>query len=250
MIARILNTLILLFLAAILNAQKLPEMIKVEGGTFQMGNKNNDGQEDEVPVHRVTLSTFYMAKTETTVLQWKTFCEATGRTMPPAPVYGWESDAPIVNINWNDADAYVKWLSHTTGKKYRIPTEAEWEYAAKGGNTGKDYKFSGSDDPVAVAWYGANSDNRSHPVAKKQPNSLGLYDMTGNVWEWTNDVYARYDTASVVNPRAGTHGEVMVFKGGGLMEPVQYIHITMRGQSDKRDYSYRDLGLRVVCDGL
>ncbi len=233
-----------------LYAQNFPEMVRVEGGTFLMGNKNNNGQADEIPAHSVRLSTYYIGKTEITVLQWKTFCEATGRKLPQAPVYGWEDDAPIVNINWFDATAYVNWLSTKTGNKYRIPTEAEWEFAARGGNSSKGFVYSGANDPNLVAWFSENSNNRSHPVGKKQPNELGLYDMTGNVWEWTNDVYAAYDSTSVVNPKGASSGDILVFKGGGLMEPAMYIRITMRGQSTNRNYIFRDLGLRVVCDDM
>lgn len=227
-------------------AQDYPEMIKVEGGVFMMGSKN--GQSDEAPVHHVKVSTFYIAKTETTVVQWKAFCKATGRTFPAPPVYGWKDDAPIANINWDDAVAYTKWLTLETGKNYRIPTEAEWEFAARGGILSKGYSFSGSNNIDSVAWYNGNSNNQTRSVAEKIPNELGLYDMTGNVWEWTNDIYSTYDTAAVINPRGGMKGAAMVFKGGGIMEPPTYNRISMRGRSTNHLYSFRDLGLRVACD--
>lgn len=245
-----LSFIIMITLLGNLNAQDFPEMIKVDGGTFLMGNNIPNNQENEGPAHRVTLSTFWIAKTETTVLQWKAFCKATGRQLPPAPVYGWKDDAPIANINWHDATDYVKWLSVKTGKKYRIPTEAEWEFAARGGNLNKGYIYSGGNDPKLVAWFNENSNDQTQPVAKKQSNELGLYDMTGNVWEWTNDVYKNYDSAAVVNPKGSSVGDEMVFRGGGIMEPDFYIRIAMRGQSSNREYSYRDLGLRVVFDDL
>lgn len=229
-------------------AQDFPEMVKVVGGTFLMGNKIPNIQKNESPAHQVTLSTFWIAKTETTVLQWKVFCKATGRELPEAPEYGWLDSAPIANINWYDASEYVKWLSSKTGKKYQIPTEAEWEFAARGGNLSKGFTYSGADDPNLVAWFIGNSSNKTQPVAQKQPNELGLFDMTGNVWEWTNDVYKIYDSVSVVNPQSIIVGNEMVFRGGGIMEPEFYIRVAMRGQSNNRKYSYRDLGLRVVCD--
>src|SRR5687768_5978427 len=110
-------------LIAGLYAQELPEMIRVEGGSFKMGHAA--GQQDESPVHTVAVSSFFIAKTETTVLQWKTFCNATGRSLPPAPAQGWNDNEPIANISWHDATSYTEWLSVRTGKKYRIPTEPE-----------------------------------------------------------------------------------------------------------------------------
>lgn len=231
---------------AVLKAQDLPVMIKVEGGIFIMGDKN--GQIDEVPLHKVTLSTFYIAKTETTVLQWKAFCKATSRALPAPPAYGWKDDAPIANITWNDAIDYTKWLTSTTGKNYRIPTEAEWEFAARGGNLSRGTSFSGSDVIDSVGWYNGNSNNETHAVGKLKANELGLYDMNGNVWEWTNDDYYTYDTASVTNPKGSPKGKEIIFKGGGIMEPATYNRIGMRGQTNDRLYLYRDLGLRVVCD--
>ena len=227
-------------------AQELPEMIRVEGGSFKMGHAA--GQQDELPVHSVTLSSFYIAKTETTVLQWKTFCKATGKALPPAPAQGWNDNEPIANISWHDATAYTNWLSTKTGKKFRVPTEAEWEYAASGGITGAGTNYSGSADADVVSWNNQNSDNQTHEVGKKKPNELGIYDMTGNAWEWTNDVHQAYDSVAAVNPKSIADCDKMVFRGGGFMEPPFYTRVTMRGEAPNKEYAFRDLGLRVVCD--
>lgn len=231
-----------------LSAQNFPTMIKVNGGSFIMGDVTGIGQDDEQPTHKVTLSAFNIAATETTVLQWKVFCNATGKQLPPEPAYGWKDDNPIANINWHDAKAYAEWLSTKTGKKYRLPTEAEWEFAARGGNFSKGTIYSGSNDADSVAWYGGNSNNETHPVAGKKPNELGLYDMTGNVFEWTDDVYYVYTTAEVTNPAGPSTGDKMVFRGGGLMEQSIYTRVSFRGQTPDRNYIFRDTGFRVVCD--
>ena len=124
-------------------AQSYPEMIKVEGGSFEMGDVEGVGHRYEQPVHTVNLKTFSIAKTETTVLQWKTYCIATAHSMPQPPDWGWIDTHPVVNVSWHDAVEYCDWLSDKTGKLYRLPTEAEWEYAARGGKLSKGFKFSG-----------------------------------------------------------------------------------------------------------
>jgi formylglycine-generating enzyme required for sulfatase activity len=135
-----------------------------------------------------TIANFKMAKTETTVGQWRTFCLATGRTMPEAAWFQHTEQHPVVNVSWDHAQAYCKWLSDVTGKNYRLPTEAEWEFAAKGGVKSKGFPYSGAKNPDSVAWL-AHKSNGTMPVAQKAPNELGLFDMTGNVWEWCSDWY-------------------------------------------------------------
>jgi formylglycine-generating enzyme required for sulfatase activity len=166
--------------------QEFPEMVEVKGGSFIMGD--DSGDEDERPAHEVHVSTFWIARTETTVKQWKAFCTATKRAMPEAPWFGLKDDHPIVNISWDDAIAYCKWLSVIDKKSYRLPTEAEWEFAARGGVKGKGYAYSGAKVPDSISWFSSRS-NGTMPVALKLPNELGLYDMTGNVWEWCSDWY-------------------------------------------------------------
>lgn len=228
--------------------QDYPEMVKVKGGSFQMGDEKGLGQDNELPVHQVTLSDFSIARTETTVQQWKMFCQETGRAMPPAPPTGWINDHPIVNIKWQDAADYAAWLTNKTGKKYRLPTEAEWEFAARGGTLSKGFTYSGGDEIDSVAWYAGNAGGKTQPVARKRSNELGLYDMTGNAWEWCKDTYGDYTSAAVTNPTGAATGDAMTFRGGGWYEPDKYSRIAMRGSSDDKGYTFRDLGFRVVCE--
>lgn len=164
----------------------LPEMIPVKGGSFMMGD--NDGDKDEKPARKITVPDFRIAKTETTVGQWRSFCLATGRSMPEAPWFPQSEQHPVINVSWDHAIAYCKWLSEQTGKNYRLPTEAEWEFAARGGIKTKGYPYSGGKNADSVAWLAHKSEG-TMPVAQKLPNELGLYDMTGNVWEWCSDWY-------------------------------------------------------------
>jgi formylglycine-generating enzyme required for sulfatase activity len=194
-----------------LSAQDLPEMIHIPGGSFNMGS--DQGERDEKPVHSVTVDAFWMAKTETTVKQWKAFCVSTGRPMPNAPWFGFSDDHPIVNISWDDAMAYCYWLRQKTAKEFRLPTEAEWEFAAGGPKRGS-IAYSGNAIPDSVAWY-AHHSNGTMPVAMKHPNELGLYDMSGNVWEWCSDWYdENYDKAVSKNPGGPASGKFKVLRGG------------------------------------
>ncbi len=196
-----------LFLYSItVHAQQYPEMVKVEGGTFEMGDEWGIGDANEQTVHSVTLKTFSIAKTETTVAQWRTYCNTTGHSMPETPFWGWIDSHPIVNVTWDDAVAYCDWLSDKTGKIYRLPTEAEWEYAARGGKHSMGFKFSGSQSINSVGWHIGNSGSGTHPVAQKYRNELGLYDMSGNVWEWCQDLYGEYVVGAQTNPRGAKTG--------------------------------------------
>jgi formylglycine-generating enzyme required for sulfatase activity len=176
----------------------LPEMIPVKGGTFMMGDENGD--KDEKPVRKVTVHDFSIAKTETTIGQWRKYCLATGRKMPEAPWFQQSEQHPVVNVSWDHAVAYCKWLSEQTGKNYHLPSEAEWEFAARGGMKSKGFPYSGAKDPDTVAWL-AHKTEGTMAVAQKAPNELGLYDMTGNVWEWCSDWYD--DTKRFYTTRGG-----------------------------------------------
>jgi formylglycine-generating enzyme required for sulfatase activity len=158
------------------------EMILVRGGTFRMGDTDGQGGDNEKPVHNVTLRDFYIGKYPVTQKQWVQVMGSNHSNFKG-------DDLPVEQVSWNNVQEIIKELNAKTGKKYRLPTEAEWEYAARGGNKSKGYKYSGSNDIDKVAWYADNSGNKTHPVGTKAPNELGIYDMSGNVWEWVNDKY-------------------------------------------------------------
>lgn len=243
------NLLITILLCAasetLLQAQANPEMVKVAGGTFTMGDEKGIGEPDEQPVHTVTLKSFSMAKTEVTVLQWRTYCKALQREMSDAPEWGWKDNHPIVSVTWEDAVAYCKWLSDKIGKIYRLPTEAEWEYAARGGKLSKGFTFSGSDNINDVGWFAGNSNGSTHPVAQKRANELGLYDMSGNVWEWCSDYLDEYKAYPVSNPTGAATGVFVVRRGGSWDDAVTRNRSTYRiGNSFRR--SYHSLGFRVA----
>ena len=176
-------------------------MVYVAGGTFQMGSNS---ESDEKPVHTVTISGFFMDKTEVTQAEYR---KVMGKN--PSKFSGCD-DCPVENVSWNDANAYAQ----KVGK--RLPTEAEWEYAARGGNKSKGYNYSGSNDIDAVGWYGRNSNSKTHPVTQKQPNELGLYDMSGNVWEWCSDWYSDsyYRSSPKNDPQGPNSGSRRVRRGG------------------------------------
>jgi formylglycine-generating enzyme len=196
-------------------------MVFVQGGTFQMGNTSGNG--DEQPGHGVTLSSFYIDKYEVTVAQYRAFCTATGRnSLSSPPFWGWNDNDPIVFVSWYDATAYAAWA----GK--RLPTEAEWEYAARGGKLSHGYIFAGSNSLDSVAW-GANNGSKPHMGGTKSPNELGVYDMSGNVWEWVYDWYAPYPSAAVTNPSGPVSGTIRVLRGGCWYYFAGACSVTFRG---------------------
>ena len=201
-------------------AKGLPELIKVTGGTFTMGDQWGLGDDGEQPTHQVTLTDYYIGKTEVTVAQYRTYCNATGISMPEEPYWGWNNNDPIINVNWNDAINYCAWLSKKLGKKVTLPTEAQWEYAARGGANSQGYKYSGANSIATSGWYSDNSGNQVHPVATKKANELGLYDMSGNVWEWCFDWYDEnyYANSPSNNPKKTSQGyrPIRVFRGGSF----------------------------------
>ena len=184
-----------------------PEMIFVEGGTFQMGSSS--GESDEKPVHSVALSAFNIGKYEVTQAQWKAVM---GNN--PSNFTGCD-DCSVENVSWNDVQQYISKLNSQTGKNYRLPTEAEWEFSARGGKSSKGYTYSGSNDLNSVAWNTDNSGSKTHTVGGKQANELGIYDMSGNVWEWCSDWYGTYNSYSETNPTGASLGQIRVLRGGG-----------------------------------
>ncbi len=174
-------------------------MISVEGGTFQFGNKVS-----------VTVSDFKIGKYPVTQKQW---FEIMGNN----PSYFKGDDLPVETVSWYEAVEFVQKLNKLTGENYRLPTEAEWEYAAKGGKLSKGYKYAGSNDLNEVGWYWKNSDGKTHPVGSKAPNELGIYDMSGNVWEWCNDWYGDYPKEAEDNYSGPQTGEYKVLRGGSWL---------------------------------
>lgn len=184
------------------------EMVYVEGGSFDMGS--DKGGSDEKPVHRVQIEGFYIAKHEVTQQQWR-------EVMGTNPSHFKDCDrCPVEELSWDEVQEFIKKLNAETGKHYRLPTEAEWEFAARGGNKGSGSNFSGGNTLDDVAWYTNNSASSTHPVGEKKPNELGLYDMAGNVWEWCSDWYDEnyYSTGPARNPTGPASGTYRVLRGG------------------------------------
>ena len=219
----------------------IPEFVAVEGGTFQMGS--NSGY-NEKPVHSVTVSDFNISKTEVTFEQYDAFCDAIGRDKPDDEGWG-RGNRPVIYVDWQDAFDYCEWMSKTTGKTYRLPTEAEWEYAARGGSKSKGYTYSGGNNLYAVAWYDNNSRDKTHPVAQKQPNELGLYDMSGNVYEWCSDWYGDYSSSPQTDPQGSNSEEYRVLRGGGWLHHDSGCRVAFRlGYSPDGRYNF--YGFRLV----
>ncbi len=190
-----------------------PVMADIPGGTFDMGSETGDY--NEKPVHKVSLDAFQLARTEVTWWQYALYCRSENRELPEAPSWGRIGDNPVVNVGWDDAAAFCTWLSEKTGSTYRLPTEAEWEYAARAGT---DWEYAGCNTYEELgdyAWYDANSENRTRGVGRKNPNPFGLYDMSGNVWEWCWDWYGNYSAEVQNDPKGPDQGDDRVYRGGG-----------------------------------
>lgn len=186
------------------------DMVSVQGGTFMMGatiEQGSDADYSEKPVHQVTLSSYYIGRTEVTQALWKA-------VMGSNPSHFKGDNLPVEQVFWDDCQDFIARLNAMTGKTFRLPTEAEWEYAARGGSMSRGTKYSGSNNPDNVAWYNGNSGGKTHPVATKQPNELGIYDMSGNVWEWCSDRYDAYSSNSQTNPAGPSSGSFRVLRGG------------------------------------
>jgi len=218
----------------------VPEgMVFVKGGCFQMGNTFGDGDSNEKPVHEVCVDGFYMAKYEVTQKEWQ-------EVMGNSPSYFKGCDnCPVEQVIWNDAQEYINKLNQKTGKRYRLPTEAEWEYAARSG--GKSEKYSGDNDIDTVAWHGYNSGGKTQPVGAKQPNGIGIYDMTGNVWEWVQDWYDSdyYKNSPKDNPKGAGSGQYRVLRGGSWSSIPWDLRASYRlwYEPTGRDY---DIGFRLL----
>ncbi len=241
-------TIIAVLLASSVYAQ-IPaiEMVYVEGGEFMMGctGRHSDCFVNEAPAHPVKLDGFYIAKYEVTQGLWMSVMGGKN----PSKVSG--DSLPVTRVSWYDAQTFIAKLNELTGKKYRLPTEAEWEYAARGGQFSQNYKFSGSDNLEEVAWCKKNSGKTIHAVGTKHPNELGVYDMTGNVYEWCFDGFDMYEWNSskvLENPTGYNLGETKVYRGGCMTSYSDVCRVSARSQSiPNAQYNY--VGFRLVLDG-
>jgi formylglycine-generating enzyme required for sulfatase activity len=230
--------------------------VRVEGGQFLMGSDAPDAAPEEQPVHAVVVPRFFISKYEVTIGQFRQFVKMSGY-VTDAEKEGWSSvykdrawskpnvkngvnwmydiagnlidsnvtDMPVVHVSWNDAINYCKWLSLQADSLYRLPTEEEWEYAARGGNSSQSFRFSGSHTPQGVAWYGGNSEGTLHPVGRKQPNELGIHDMSGNAMEWCASSYKQYmDSLDEVSPSRSEK----VLRGGSWYYDEDWCRSTFR----------------------
>ncbi len=215
----------------------------VQGGVFTMGatpEQGSDADSYEKPIHRVAISSFRIGQTEVTQRLWQAVMGSN-----PSSFKG--DNRPVESVSWNDCQTFISRLNSLTGRRFRLPTEAEWEYAARGGNRSNGYKYAGSNNIDNVAWYNINSGMETHNVGTKSPNELGIYDMSGNVWEWCKDWYGNYGSSGRTNPTGPNSGSFRfrVYRGGYYGYIAGYCRVAYRfsGWPDKRD---SDLGLRLA----
>lgn len=225
-------------------ARLLRDMVYVQGGTFTMGRTSSKAywnDDSDKPAHQVTVSSFYICRYEVTQQLWKAF-------MGTNPSWTKADNMPVEWVNWVTAQKFIQKLNAYSGKRFRLPTEAEWEFAARGGDRSHNYLYSGGDDINEVAWWQDNSGGKLHPVGTKRPNELGLYDMTGNAREWCSDWQERYPSTAQTNPKGPQSGRWRVMRGGSKDSSESQSGIMTRSQS------LPDIavccGLRLVCDRL
>ncbi len=221
------------------------QMIYVSGGRFTMGATyahSADAYETELPAHAVELSSFYLGETEVTQALWKAVMGTN-----PSSVKG--DNLPVDNVSWVDCWEFIRKLNRLTGAQFVLPTEAQWEYAAKGGNRHVTYKFAGHALANEVAWNFSNAIGRLHSVKTLKPNSLGFYDMSGNVWEWCNDFFDLYTNRSATNPTGPQTGVYRVMRGGASDEMERRCRVTCRsGTQPTNRADHLGLRLAMKCD--
>ena len=223
------------------------KMVPVTGGTFWMGaqkrnssgyNYDADAYNDEAPLHSVTLSDYFMGETEVTQALWVA-------VMGNNPSNRQGDNLPVEQVSWDDCQEFITKLNTLTGQTFRLPTEAEWEYAARGGSKSQGYKYSGSNIIEDVAWYTGNSSSKTHDVGTKQPNELGLYDMSGNVWEWCQDWFDDYSSNAQTNPTGASSGSYRVDRGGGWNYAARGCRVSFR-DSCTPTYTNYSFGFRLA----
>lgn len=223
----------------------IPEMAVIPAGSFLMGGAEH---RDQQPVHRVHVKSFSMGKYPVTFAEYDLFATATRRIKPNGSRWGY-GNLPVVNVTWNDAQDYAEWLSQQTGRYFRLPSEAEWEYAARAG-VDDDY-YWGNDDAEDYAWFKDNSDGRAHPVGEKKPNAYGLYDMSGNVWEWIEDSWhdnyleAPTDGSAWLEFGLGRP----VLRGGSWGSHKEYLGSAYRNRTYPDFKCSAHVGFRLVSSG-
>jgi len=243
--------------------------VRVRKGKFMMGDLSQSGSENESPAHLVNISyDFLISKYETTFSEFDEFCEETGRERSPDNGWG-RRERPVIFVSWWDAVEYCNWLSEKHGLPpaynslgdlidvkgeivsspseavgYRLPTEAEWEYAARGGDSAGESTYSGNDQPGVVAWYNLNSDWKTSEVGTKEPNEMGIYDMSGNVWEWCFDWYENYTDSEQTDPCVLSKGNYRIIRGGSWHDFERYLRVSARSAYTPTGAAY-DVGFRV-----
>ena len=228
-------------------------MVYVQGGTFTMGatsEQGSDAESDEKPAHSVTLSNYYIGETEVTQELWEAVMGTTVRQQRDKankewPLRGEGVNYPMYYISWDECKTFVTQLNSMTGQRFHLPTEAQWEYAARGGNKSRGYKYSGSNTPSEVAWYYDNCDDSTHPVKRKSPNELGLYDMSGNVWECCQDWYGSYSSGAQTNPTGPSSGADRMRRGGSWYNDARCCRVSFRISIAPSSRGY-NLGLRLA----
>ena len=218
-------------------------MVEVGGGTFTMGatsEQGSDAWDEEKPAHEVTLSDYYIGQTEVTQALWEA-------VMGSNPSDSKGDNLPVERVSWDDCQVFIQKLNQLTGKQFRLPTEAEWEYAARGGRKSRGYKYAGGNNIDSVAWCDGNSGNETHPVATKQANELGIYDMSGNVLEWCSDWCGDYTSSSQSDPQGSSSGSFRVLRGGGCYNNARYCRVSYRSYGTL-GYRINGLGLRLSCN--
>ena len=217
------------------------KMIRVQGGTFRMGCTSEQGSDcdsDENPAHSVTLSGYYIGETEVTQELWQA-------VMGNNPSRFKGSNKPVERVSWEDCHEFITRLNSLTGYNFRLPTEAEWEYAARGGRKSQGYKYSGSNTLGNVAWYYGSDGSKTHPVKTKNANELGIYDMSGNVWEWCQDWRGSYSGSPQFNPKGPSSGSYRVRRGGGWCFSASDCQVSFRAYytpGDRNDF----IGFRLA----
>ena len=219
------------------------KMIAVEGGTFMMGataEQGNMAEDDEKPAHQVTLTSYLIGQTQVTQELWMA-------VMGKNPSnFSKDKKRPVDTVSWEECQIFIQKLNQLTGEHFRLPTEAEWEFAARGGNRSRGYTYTGSNNLDDVAWYCENSGwIKTHPVATKKPNELGLYDMSGNVLEWCQDWYGKYSSEAQSNPTGPAEGSYRVLRGGSCRSYARYCRVSLRDRSTP-GYRHYIFGLRLA----